>query len=82
MIKANTIIRLNACNDNNGNPRRVFVAFNGCDIVGAWDEGYRGYNAVPEHLRDMAKQSVTLMTTATERRELLAMFDKDGNRKD
>ena len=77
-----TIIRLNAGNDTNGNPRRVYVAFDGCDIVGAWDEGYSGYNAVPEALRPLARQAATLATTATERRELLAMFDKDGNRKE
>jgi len=78
-MKVTTIIRLNACNDNNGNPRRVYVAFAGCKIVGAWDEGYSGYNAVPEGLRELAKQAATIMTTATERKELLAMFDKNGN---
>jgi len=80
MKKVTTIIRFNAGNDNNGNPRRVYVAFAGCDIVGAWDEGYCGYNAVPEKLRELARQATTFSTTAAERKELLAMFDKDGNR--
>jgi hypothetical protein len=77
-----TIIRLNAGNDTNGNPRRVYVAFDvDCNIAGAWDEGYSGHNAVPVELRPMARQAVTLATTSKERKELLAMFDKAGNRK-
>ncbi len=76
-----TVIRLNAGNDMKGNPRRVYVAFDGCDIAGAWNEGYAGFNAVPQELRKLAMEAATLATTATERRELLAMFDKDGNRK-
>jgi len=45
------IIQLNAGNDRNGNPRRVFVALEDGEIVGTWDDGYRGRGALPESLR-------------------------------
>jgi len=35
-------IKLNACNDKNGNPRRVFVVLNDERVVEAIDEGYDG----------------------------------------
>jgi hypothetical protein len=50
-----TLILFKAANDRNGNPCRVFVAFNHLgQIVGAWDEGYRGRHAIPLELRKAA----------------------------
>jgi hypothetical protein len=40
-------IRLNAGNDSNGNPRRIYVVFDSTGkIVDAIDEGYSGINAL------------------------------------
>ena len=45
--RAALAIRLNAGNDGNGNPRRVFVVFNGNGtILEAIDEGYDGTSAL------------------------------------
>jgi hypothetical protein len=43
---------LNAMNDNNGNPRRLFLVLNTSDgKVTAYDEGYQGEQAMPEAVR-------------------------------
>lgn len=64
------IIRLNARNDTNGNPRRVFVVLEAGRAVAAFDEGYSGTHAIPEAVRHLY-QGQTFDTTATERRDLL-----------
>jgi len=45
------IIRLNAGNDRNGNPRRVFVEIAKGEIIDSWDEGYAGSRAIPTRKR-------------------------------
>jgi len=70
------IIRLNAKNDYNGNPRRVFVALRAGRVVNAWDEGYAGTSAIPEPLRHLYAGQ-TFDTTATERRDLLRAAPAD-----
>ena len=64
------VIRLNAGNDRNGNPRRVFVVFDSDgDIVDAIDEGYEGDDA----LRKLGYPTSysTFKTTPAEYRDLL-----------
>ena len=75
--KNQLIIRLNAGNDRNGNPRRCYVLLakesdgTGTKIVEAWDEGYSGYNSVPQMYRDMAPTAPTFDTTPSEYRSIL-----------
>jgi hypothetical protein len=46
------ILHLCTKNDNNGNPRRLFVLSNDeGKFVAAWDEGYKGSDAVPGEFR-------------------------------
>lgn len=66
-----TVIRLSTRNDRNGNPRRVYVALVGGYFIGAWDEGYAGYGAVPAFLADKAKYCLTLEVTLDEYRRQL-----------
>ncbi len=66
-------IRMNAGNDTNGNPRRVFVVFNPRGtIVETIDEGYEGDHVVrtkyPKH-----KDGGTFATTPKEYRNLKAI---------
>lgn len=50
-----TVLLFRAANDRNGNPCRVFAAFDEFgQLVGAWDEGYAGHHAVPPELRNIA----------------------------
>lgn len=75
--KNQLIIRLNAGNDRNGNPRRCYVCLAkeadgfGTMIVDAWNEGYAGYGAVPPIYRDMAHKAPTFETTPSEYRSIL-----------
>jgi hypothetical protein len=66
------IIRLNARNDVNGNPRRVFVILRAGRAVAAFDEGYAGTSAIPMAVRHLYAGQ-TFDTTPTERRELLRL---------
>ena len=76
-MKTATIIKLNARNDNNGNPRRCFVGVSKYgNLTGVWDEGYSGSNAVPKRLRDKASYAPTFMTTPHEYRELLKIGEE------
>ena len=72
MTKFN-VIHLNAGNDTNGNPRRVFVVLHDSDFVAAYDEGYSGINAITnlEH-REQAINACTFATTPKEYRSLIA----------
>ena len=67
-----TLIRLDAGRDTNGNPKRVFVAFEGNDIVATYDEGYAGLKAVKyaPH-RKLAGTACTIKTTPEEYRALI-----------
>jgi hypothetical protein len=65
------LIRFNAGNDRNGNPRRLFAEIASGQISRVWDEGFSGYAAVPEPLQHAAKNCATVAITATEYRNLL-----------
>ena len=54
-----------------GNPRRVYAAFEGNRIVGSWNVGYNGYNALPEELRDSAAGSFTVYVNVAEYKKIL-----------
>jgi len=52
-----TILYFATENDVNGNPRRIYCAFDQCgQLTNGWDEGYEGYAAVPLHLQDKASK--------------------------
>jgi len=71
--KVHAMIRLNAGNDRNGNPRRVYVGLGAdSEIVLVWDEGYQGHHAVPEQLRAMASNAPTFDTSPREYKTLLS----------
>lgn len=61
-----TVLHLAAPNDNNGNPRRVFLAFAGSAFRGYWDEGYSGFHAMPPELRDLALSAPRINVSAAE----------------
>jgi len=66
------IIRLNAGNDKNGNPRRVFVVFDDKgEIVKAVNEGYAGRAALTEAGITEQWSGYTFMTTPGEYRDLI-----------
>lgn len=69
-MKNRTIIRLNAGNCANGNPRRVFVYIVDGVVMAAYDEGYAGQQAIPDNLRGLYK-GTTFITTPAQYRELL-----------
>ena len=71
-----TILRLCAPNDRNGNPRRVYVAFALDDnhfaiAVNAWDEGYEGWGAVPAQYRERAQRCLSISVPAAEYKRFL-----------
>lgn len=48
------LLHLGTTNDSNGNPRRGWAHFNDRGIITAfYEEGYHGYNALPEELREL-----------------------------
>ncbi len=67
------IIRLNAGNNRNGNPRRVFVEISKGAITGTWDEGYDGSGAIPARKRNKWS-GLTIDTTPAEYRDLISMM--------
>ena len=71
------VIKLNAGNDVNGNPRRVFVVLDGEGIVKAIDEGYAGTANLEKHFPGLKGCNVdTFETTPKEYRTLLREFGK------
>ena len=73
-----TTIRLNAGNDSNGNPRRVFVTLKNGDIVATYDEGYAGRAAISNRHHRAAYNGLTFLTTPAEHRGLLKITFKNG----
>jgi hypothetical protein len=74
-----TAIRLNAGNDRNGNPRRVFIVFNTENswIVEAIDEGYDGDKELLEKYPDLKGHfPPSFYTTVTEYKLLLKNYSK------
>lgn len=73
------MIRLNGGNDNNGNPRRLFVGLDADGgIAGCWDEGYQGHGAVPPALRRKAAMALTFNVTPAEYKVLRNGFAENA----
>jgi hypothetical protein len=68
------MLSLNAGNDTNGNPRRLYVLIRDGHIAGAWNEGYQGWGAVPKALQSLAQRAITVATTPGQYRSLLRRF--------
>jgi hypothetical protein len=67
------LIRLNAGNDRDGNPRRIYAELAAGQVSRAWDEGYDGPHAVPVELRHAAANCATLSITVAQYRALLKL---------
>jgi hypothetical protein len=70
-------IKLNAGNDRNGNPRRVFVVMGeGGSVLDAIDEGYSGISAFHEKYPDINEgwSPREFETTPREYKEILKKF--------
>lgn len=78
MRNVHSMIRLNAGNDVNGNPRRVYVHMVNGNIRAAYDEGYAGAACVPFKLATLATNACTFETTPREYRQLLKEHGKDA----
>lgn len=73
------VFRLDAGNDTNGNPRRVYVTMLGGSVVRVYDEGYQGHHAVREGPeRERARIAPTFATTPREYRNLLKNFGQEA----
>ncbi len=67
-----SVVLFKATNDRNGNPCRVFCAFDQFgQLVGAWDEGYSGHHAVPPELRNAAAVCHAVAVSQSTYRSLL-----------
>ena len=71
------IIKIRTKNDVNGNSRRAWVAFDPSTSAPiAWyDEGHRGYEAVPEALRIHVAAALDVVVTPSEFRNLRATVE-------
>jgi hypothetical protein len=70
------IIRLNAGNDANGNPRRVFIQISSKGLIlDAWDEDYLGESAIPEDHRKNYS-GLTLMVTPGTYRDVIKQYTR------
>ena len=75
-MKAAAVIHLCATNDTNGNPRRCYVALSENGIfLGAFDEGYAGYLAVPKELQKQAQYALRIEVSGDEVEKFLAWHD-------
>ena len=65
------IIFIKTTNDQDGNPRRAWVEL---DKNGAkknvFNEGYMGFNAIPERIREQAKRCLEIRVGIREYKEL------------
>ena len=73
MLNASMVFMFVAPNDSNGNPRHVYAVFEGDKVVGSWDAGYNGYNAVPDDLRDLARRAATIYVPVSEYRRIVKL---------
>tara|TARA_R100001443_G_scaffold24192_1_gene36370 strand:+ start:48 stop:254 length:207 start_codon:yes stop_codon:yes gene_type:complete len=65
------IIFLKSTNDVNGNPRRSWIELDENGIKkNVFYEGYRGYNAVPERIREQSKSCIEIRVSIKEYKEL------------
>ena len=71
------VLHLCAPNDSNGNPVRCYVALGeNAHFLGAWDEGYLGYNATPESIRTQTVHSFRINCSPKEVRMHLKWHDE------
>lgn len=65
------IIFIKSTNDQDGNPRRAWIEL---DDNGAkknvFEQGYMGFNAVPERIREKAKDCLEIRVSIKEYKEL------------
>ena len=65
------IIFIKSTNDQDGNPRRAWIEL---DDNGAkknvFEQGYMGFNAVPERIREQAKRCIEIRVSVREYKEL------------
>ena len=54
------IVHYCAINDKDGNPRRVYVHWRNYAPVRSYDEGYKGFHAIPEELRSLPRYDRTV----------------------
>jgi hypothetical protein len=73
-----TVIRYKANNDVNGNPRRVYAIYEDGVLVESYNEGYRGWGAVPEEYRDMASMAETVDVSVSEYNRILRRGRNNG----
>ena len=69
-------IYIKAENDRNGNPRRAFVIHQHNSnsvsrLIGVYDEGYSGFDAIPKRYRDAAAACINVNVTPREYRSWL-----------
>ena len=66
------MIKMKASNDRNGNPRTVYVLYNEHGIMlNAWNEGYRGYDAVDKEYIKLAQNAPAINVTIAQYNEVL-----------
>lgn len=76
MVQAGPVIRLNAGNDVNGNPRRVFIQLSSKGLIlDAWDEDYLGESAIPSDHR-ASYSGLTLFVTPGTYRDVIKNYTK------
>lgn len=75
-MKPKLFLHICAPNTPNGNPNRCYVAIDIVygDVVGAWDEGYQGTDAIPDEWKGAGfygtSSPLRINVTATEKRRL------------
>jgi len=72
------LLRFNAGNDTDGNPRRIYAEIASGQVSRVWDEGYDGPHAVPPNLRTAAANCATLPITPKGYRDLLKLQTFSG----
>ena len=66
------ILHMCAKNDYYGNPQRLYVMSDDeGKFIQCWDEGYNGYHAVPEELRNEAYLAQRVNVSVTKYKQLL-----------
>ena len=72
MLSTECIIRYCASKDKDGNPRRVYVHWKNYLPVKAYNEGYKGYMAMPLELQTLPREDK--QCTVTMYKEFLRIY--------
>jgi len=71
-MKPTLIIKMDAGNDRNGNPRVCYVGLNkDCVITNVWQELYAGFECVPATYRRKAQMATRFKITVAEYNTLI-----------